>query len=130
MFPYQVFHLFTGFHFPSLAAARAGKSTLFKQAISLYGEKPTHAELMSMVPIINSNIVQNIKTLVRWSDELRNPACPIAAENAGHRAKVDELKNDATKLPPDYMRAIAALWLDAGIQARVWDGQMDRKYQP
>jgi hypothetical protein len=29
---------------------------------------------------------------------------------------VDELKNDATKLPPDYMRAIAALWRDPGIQ--------------
>jgi hypothetical protein len=77
----------------------AGKSTLFKQAISLYGEKPTHVELMQFVPIINSNIVQNIKTLVRWSDELRNPACPIAPENAGNRAKVDEARCGQS-LPP------------------------------
>jgi hypothetical protein len=53
------------------ALAHSGKSTLFKQAIALYGAKPTHAEMMQFVPIICNNIIQNIKTLIKYSEELR-----------------------------------------------------------
>jgi hypothetical protein len=59
--------------FPSFRARShtPGKSTLFKQAIALYGAKPTHAEMMQFVPIICNNIIQNIKTLIKYSEELR-----------------------------------------------------------
>jgi hypothetical protein len=104
------FCLFVSFHSP-----HTGKSTLFKQAIALYGAKPTHAEMMQFVPIICNNIIQNIKTLIKYSDEL-SPPCPVTGGNQQHKALIDEVRADATKLTPAQAAAVKALWADAGIQ--------------
>ena len=115
------FPLFFLSHSVSRLPRRAGKSTLFKQAIALYGAKPTHAEMMQFVPIICNNIIQNIKTLIKYSEEL-SPPCPVTGGNQQHKALIDEVRADATKLTQAQAAAVKALWADAGIQVRGEDG--------
>ncbi len=91
-----------------------GAQELFKQAIALYGAKPTHTEMMQNVPIICNTIIQSIKTLIRCSEELL-PPCHITRANQQNKAVVDQLRADAAILNPLHAAAVKALWADAGI---------------
>lgn len=42
-----------------------------------------HEELMGYVPTIINNVIQNIKTLVKYSDELAPPS-PVTSANLVH----------------------------------------------
>jgi len=50
-----------------LGAGESGKSTLFKQMISIYGKGFPEQERNSYVPIIYNNIITSMKTLCKQS---------------------------------------------------------------
>jgi hypothetical protein len=56
-----------------------------------------------------------------------SPPCPVTGGNQQHKALIDEVRADATKLTPGQAAAVKALWADAGIQvcARGGGGQYE-----
>jgi GTPase SAR1 family protein len=99
-----------------LGAGESGKSTLFKQAQALYCAPYTPQEIKSYIPTIHNNIVQNIKTLIKFSSELK-PPCPIKPANIKYKAVMDEVPMHCTSLTPQHAQAVTALWADEGIRA-------------
>lgn len=97
-----------------LGAGESGKSTLFKQAIKLYGKGYSEEEKRQYIPIIVNNVLSSIKTLIKYSDEL---AKPVTDANLKFKQMVDDAKADAATLSPELAQAITALWADSGIQA-------------
>ena len=96
---------------------RTGKSTLFKQAIKLYGKGYSAEERQTYVPIIVNNVLNSIQTLLKYSVELK---CPVASNNSGAFQMVQDIKQDSPTLTPQQAAAIAALWADEGIK-RTYD---------
>lgn len=94
-----------------LGAGESGKSTLFKQMISIYGKGFTDKDREQYLPVIHNNIVSSIKTLSKQS-ETRHPINPA---NAAHKRVIDELKGDEEVTPP-LADTIAALWADPAIK--------------
>jgi len=95
-----------------LGAGESGKSTLFKQMISIYGKGFTEAERAGYTSIIFNNIITSMKTLTKQS--LQHG--PVAAKNERARNIVDDLKGDE-EITADLAQHIADLWADEGIQA-------------
>jgi len=95
-----------------LGAGESGKSTLFKQMITIYGKGFPEPERMSYVPIIANNIVTSMKTLCRYSHQYG----PVGANLTKQRDWVEnDLKNDED-LTPEVGAVISALWNDFGIK--------------
>lgn len=95
-----------------LGAGESGKSTLFKQMITIYGKGFDVKERETYRPIIHNNIIVSIKTLARECHERG----PVAANNQQALAFVEkELKVDAS-ISVEIGNIIAQLWADAGIQ--------------
>jgi GTPase SAR1 family protein len=95
-----------------LGAGESGKSTLFKQMITIYGKGFPDQERMTYVPIIANNIITSMKTLCKYS--LQYGA--VSANLQKQRDWVDnDLKSDED-LSPEVGAVIAALWNDAGIR--------------
>jgi len=98
-----------------LGAGESGKSTLFKQMITIYGKGFPEAERKTYVPIIANNVISSIKTLAiqctTWSDDLA-----VAEDLQGVKQFVEnELKGDEDideKLGNELFR----LWNDEAIQ--------------
>jgi hypothetical protein len=55
-----------------LGAGESGKSTLFKQMISIYGKGFSDEERREYIPIIFTNIIGAMKTLCEQSVEVRH----------------------------------------------------------
>jgi guanine nucleotide-binding protein G(o) subunit alpha len=93
-----------------LGAGESGKSTLFKQMITIYGKGYPESERKTFVPIIYNNIIASMKTLCQQS-ETYGP-CQKALDA---KAYIEELKGDE---PIDGALAakIMQLWRDPGIQ--------------
>jgi len=95
-----------------LGAGESGKSTLFKQMITLYGKGFSEADRMSYLPIIANNIITAMKTLCKHSPTFG----AVAPQNEKAKQIVEnELKGDE-ELTPDIAGSIGALWADEGIQ--------------
>jgi len=95
-----------------LGAGESGKSTLFKQMISIYGKGFPEAERMSYVSIIHNNIITSIKTLCKQSHNYG----PVAPANERSCNIIEDLKGDE-EINKELGQHIAALWADEGIQA-------------
>jgi GTPase SAR1 family protein len=95
-----------------LGAGESGKSTLFKQMITIYGKGFPENERASYVPIIHSNILGSIKTLCRYSHQY-GPVNPSL--NKQREWMETEVKGDE-EIGRDMGAVIAALWADPGIQ--------------
>jgi uncharacterized phosphosugar-binding protein len=54
--------------------------TQFISVLLSTGKGYSEEELLQYVPIVINNIVQNMKTLLKYSEEL-NPPCPISQAN-------------------------------------------------
>jgi GTPase SAR1 family protein len=96
-----------------LGAGESGKSTLFKQMITLYGKGFSESDRMSYLPIIANNIITAMKTLCKHS------ATHGAVSPANEKAKnfvENELKGDE-EMTGEIAGYIAALWQDEGIQS-------------
>jgi len=84
-----------------LGAGESGKSTLFKQAINIYGSGFSVNEKKSYTSSIHANIIASIKTLVKMCPELGGGVKP---ENSNIAHIIDELKGDndpSSRLTPE-----------------------------
>jgi len=95
-----------------LGAGESGKSTLFKQMITIYGKGFPEAERKTYTNIIFNNMLTSIKTLAQQSANYG----PVSASVESSKRAVEECKGDE-----DIDKALGAhikvLWKDAGIQA-------------
>jgi len=95
-----------------LGAGESGKSTLFKQMISIYGTGFTDYEKRNTyLRIIHANTLASMKILCQQSVNYG----PVAGSLETSKKLMDELKGDE-ELNPDLALHIEALWKDAGIQ--------------
>jgi GTPase SAR1 family protein len=95
-----------------LGAGESGKSTLFKQMISLYGNGFSEEERRAYIPFIRSNVIVAIQTLCANSDKYG----PVSSNLERIKSEIMELKEKA-ELTPQLAEKIGMLWGDKGIQA-------------
>jgi len=96
-----------------LGAGESGKSTLFKQMITIYGKGFPESERKTFTSIIYNNIITSAKTLVQQSETYG----AVSADNAGHKKLVDEELKGDEDIDEKLGAALKSLWQDAGIQA-------------
>jgi len=94
-----------------LGAGECGKSTLFKQMISIYGSGFPESERKTFAPIIYNNIITSMKCLLEQTPTYG----PVAEANQANKAMVDELKGDED-VDIALAEKLAALWKDEGVQ--------------
>ena len=97
-----------------LGAGESGKSTLFKQMITIYGRGYPESERKTFIPIIFNNVITSMKTLCQQSDHFS----PIPTDSPLYASKqfVDvELKGDE-EIDSKLGEHLRALWLDPNIQ--------------
>jgi GTPase SAR1 family protein len=93
-----------------LGAGESGKSTLFKQMITIYGKGYPDSERKTFAPIIYNNIITSMKTLVAQAPTYG----PI--QNAQQEGKIVEgLKGDED-IDEALGATLSALWSDPGVQ--------------
>lgn len=75
-----------------LGAGESGKSTLFKQMITLYGKGYSEAERISYKPVIYSNTIEAMRILIENYDELHDEidGCKI---DAAHEDAANRMRN-------------------------------------
>jgi len=96
-----------------LGAGESGKSTLFKQMISIYGTGFTDYEKRNTyLRIIHANTLASIKMLCQQSPTYG----PVAANLEQSKKLIDDMKGDE-ELTPSLAAHIEALWNDPGVQA-------------
>jgi len=96
-----------------LGAGESGKSTLFKQMITIYGRGYPESERRTFVPIIYNNIITSMKTLCQQSDQFSPITDPQLLQS---KQLVElELKGDEEidERLGDHLRG---LWADKQIQ--------------
>jgi hypothetical protein len=91
-------------------AGESGKSTIFKQMRILYGKGFTDDDRRNFKPVIFSNTLLSIKTLVTQADELG-----FAVEAQDAKDLIADLPDDAA-IDAKVAEAITTLWADAGIR--------------
>lgn len=99
-----------------LGAGESGKSTIFRQIKSLYGEGFTTEQRKSFRMVIDANIIQSMQTLVKYSDIL-DPQYNTKVSDASLVSKnfIAALDEEA-KLDESISRHVATLWADDGIR--------------
>jgi len=108
-----------------LGAGESGKSTLFKQLITIYGRGYSEEERKSYTNIILQNTISFMKILVQQSEILSKEFadCKMNATSASLKPRIEELKDaedlttGARQLTDEISKAIATLWSDPGIKA-------------
>jgi len=96
-----------------LGAGESGKSTLFKQMITIYGKGYPESERRTFVPIIYNNIITSMKTLCQQSDQFS----PIQDQQLLQSKQLVELelKGDE-EIDVRLGDHLKALWASANIQ--------------
>lgn len=102
-----------------LGAGESGKSTLFKQMLTIYSKGPSQEDLDALVGPIHANMLYSISALCanveRWGY--------VAPENADacrmFQQHGQQLLDDV-KLTPQQFQAMKQLWLDPAIQT-AWE---------
>jgi len=94
-----------------LGAGESGKSTLFKQMITIYGKGYSEEDRKSFIAIVWNNTLQAVKTLSERSETYGKVTTALPSKKF-----IDQLREDA---PLDGLvaRHIETLWNDPGIQA-------------
>jgi len=95
-----------------LGAGESGKSTLFKQMISIYGKGFPEQERMSYVPIIYNNIITSMKTLCKQSATHG----PVDEQNRRSLDLIEVQMKGDEDIDPMLGQHIANLWADEGIK--------------
>jgi len=94
-----------------LGAGESGKSTLFKQMVSIYGTGPSEAERRAVEPIIYNNVIISMQTLVTQSTKWGGGRIEaLAAVQV-----VSALNNDSV-IDDSNRKQLKALWADPVIQ--------------
>jgi len=97
-----------------LGSGESGKSTLFKQMITIYGKGYNEEDRKSYTSIVMGNSMQAIKTLSEKSLQY-GPVQPNSAAAEAKKA-IDNAKED-TIIDSTLAKHIFNLWSDPGIQA-------------
>jgi GTPase SAR1 family protein len=98
-----------------LGAGESGKSTLFKQMITIYGKGYPESERKTFASIIYNNIISSMKTLCQQYELYGGGA--LSNDNVQYKALVEnELKGDE-EITNKLGEALLSLWRDRGIQA-------------
>ena len=99
-----------------LGAGESGKSTLFKQMITLYGKGYPDDERMTYRPIVFQNTITAMQILVKYCDELSNQiGSSIEEENREIADLYGELSID-NAITEEVAEWTKRLWKDSGIQ--------------
>lgn len=94
-----------------LGAGESGKSTLFKQMITIYGKGYPESERKTFTSIIYNNIITSMKILCHQSDNnVKNKVAAIEEKDY-----IEEVDN-AEVIDKELANCIKALWQDAGIK--------------
>jgi len=96
-----------------LGAGESGKSTLFKQMITIYGKGYPEKERKTFIPIIYNNIITAMKILCHQSD---NYTENLEKPPSNLQKTMDELKGDET-IDHALGDTIITLWKHEGIKA-------------
>lgn len=97
-----------------LGAGESGKSTLFKQMITIYGKGYKESERKTFAPIIYNNIITAMKTLCHQVDHLEYQ---VDSERIAAKTWCeDDLKGDE-EIDDEIGVRILSLWSDDGIQS-------------
>jgi len=97
-----------------LGAGESGKSTLFKQMITIYGKGFPDAERKTFIPVIHNNIIVSMKTLATQVNKYGGVTEVKSVMDAKHLFE-RELKGDE-EIDETIGNAIMTLWTDQGIQ--------------
>jgi len=95
-----------------LGAGESGKSTLFKQMITIYGKGFPVEERKNFIETVRRNVVNAIRSLIENCDNFT----PVTDANAARVPVIMELKEEED-IPPAAVPDIVALWKDPGAQA-------------
>lgn len=101
-----------------LGAGESGKSTLFKQMISIYGKGFSEDDRREYIPIVYSNIIGAMKTLCEQSDELSTKlgaGTKVHPQLEPSKNYVLEMK-ETVEIDSKVAAHLAALWADPGIK--------------
>jgi len=102
-----------------LGAGESGKSTLFKQTVSLYGAGFTEKQTNDYVQIVHNTTVTAMQTLCREMDRLYETEqiteCKLMPHNIPHQNFVMQFPYGA-ELSKGCAAAIKALWADPAIK--------------
>jgi len=105
-----------------LGAGESGKSTLFKQMITIYGTGFTEKDKRSYIPIIYRNIVACAEELAKQSIELpkKDPSaygnCKVSDATQSAVQFILEMKYEDGTLTPEIVKHVKVIWADPGIQ--------------
>jgi GTPase SAR1 family protein len=94
-----------------LGAGESGKSTLFKQMITIYGKGYPDEERKTFTGIIYNNIITSMKTLCQQTPTYG----PVSADAEGPMAIIQDLKGDE-EIDAALGGAMQTLWADPGVQ--------------
>jgi len=103
-----------------LGSGESGKSTLFKQMVSLYGTGFSDKDKKTYVPIIFQNIIACIGELARQSVELskEHSRCKVVDPKAQKALQfILEKKEEDVTMTSETAENVKILWADPGIQA-------------
>lgn len=100
-----------------LGAGESGKSTIFKQMKILYGKEATEEELMESKPVVQSNVMVSMRTILKEGANL-GLRDKINCQDALDRFEM--IPQEDETLSPDKGRLVKELWEDAGVQ-EIWD---------
>jgi len=95
-----------------LGAGESGKSTLFKQMITIYGKGFPLEERKNFTSIIYNNVITAMKILCKYSEQFG----AVSEENKAAKELVDNLKGDED-VDKKLGTEIKKLWVDPGIKA-------------
>jgi GTPase SAR1 family protein len=96
-----------------LGAGESGKSTLFKQMITIYGKGFPIEERKTYTEVVRRNCISALKTLVE-ACEVHTSVTPA---NARLAALIMEMKEDAADIADFSSHNFEAVWRDPGVQA-------------
>lgn len=103
-----------------LGAGESGKSTLFKQMITLYGKGYKEEDRKRFEKVVYSNTISAMKTLVEYSDELPGMdnvtlGTKVTGGNLESKRYLQDLPSEID-IDEEVAMHISALWQDQGIQ--------------
>jgi len=104
-----------------LGAGESGKSTLFKQMVTLYGKGYSESEREKLIDVVNSNIIEWMKKIIEATDNLariHGLGTSIDDTLSAEKALISD-----PDLPPRVTTAVVAAWrkleADLGVQLTI-----------
>ena len=99
-----------------LGAGESGKSTLFKQAVNLYGKGHTIEQKREYLPVIHNTIINSLKLLIAAAGDPKISIITISETNC-ENCEIIKACDDKIYFSAEIADACTSLWGDLGIRA-------------